>query len=193
MTSLKLFSFLPCSAVLQGIDFFSILIDCEDLVSKNTFPHGTSSFLWNWKLAVLIAFVWPLVFLHCNTFGWVDFVTNTFQYGMKMYSVNNTHCMNIVWIKRVLGLAVIHPVFLHLNLWFCLNAGSTVRQKCHVDQQNTYSKIRKTHNFLFHPFLSPSLHSSKNFLNLKNLKQCLRVKWNWTEYCNNYLRNLHNI
>ena len=170
--------------------FFSILMDCEDLVSKNTFPHRTSSFLWIWKVAVLLAFIWQLILLHWNTFGWVDFASNILQCGMKMYSVNNSHCVNIVWIEQVLGLVVIHPVSLHLNLWFCLNAGLTVQQKCHVNQQNIYSKIHKTHNFLFNLFMSPSLHSSKNFL---NLKQSLRVKWNWTECYSKYLNTLHNI
>ena len=106
-----------------------------------------------------------------------------FQCGMKMYNLNNGHCVNILCIEQILGLVIIHPVFLHFNLWFCLNAGLTVRQKCRVDQQNTYSKIHKTHTFLFHPFLSPSLNSSNNFL---NLKQSLWIKWNWTEYYDNY-------
>ena len=60
---------------------FSILMDCKYLVSKNTFPHRTSSFLWNWKVAVLITCIWPLVLLHWNTFGWVDFASNILQCG----------------------------------------------------------------------------------------------------------------
>ena len=153
-------------------------MDCEDLVSKNIFPYRTSSFLWSWKIAVLIA-IWPLVLLHWHIVEWVHFASNILQCGVKMYRANNSHCVNIVWIEQVLVLVIIHPVISHLNLWFCLNAGPTVQQKCLFDKKNTYSKIHETHHFLFHPFLSLSLHSSKNFL---NLKQNLWGKWNWTEY-----------
>ena len=91
-------------------------MNCEDLVSKNTFLHGTSCLLLNWKVALLVAFVWPLVLEHWHTFGLVDFASNILRCGMKMYSVNNSHFVNIVWIEQVLDLVVIHPVFLRLNL-----------------------------------------------------------------------------
>ena len=59
---------------------------------------------------------------------------------------SNSIWLNNLWIMILyltLGkfklLVVIHLVFSHLNLWFGLNAGRTVQQKCHFDQLNTYS------------------------------------------------------
>ena len=88
--------------------------------SQKTFTHRTSSFCWNWKVAVLVAFIWPLDLLPWHTFGWVDFASNILVCSINMYSVNNSYCVNLVWIEQRLGLVVIHPAFSHLNLWFCL-------------------------------------------------------------------------
>ena len=165
-------------------------MDCEDLVSKNISSQNKQfSLKLNGSSVDRLCLATGSSTLEHFWVGGFCF-KYFFQCGTKICTVNNSHCVNIVWIEQVLGLVIIHPIFLYLNLWLCLNAGPAVQQKCYVDQQNTYSKIHKKHNFLFHPFMSPSLHSSKNFL---NLKQSLRVKWNWTERYNDYLRILHNI
>ena len=111
----KFFPFTPVCSSAQNRVFLSWWI--ARIWSQRThFSTRNKHFYWNLKVAVLIAFVWPLVLLQWKTFGWVDFASNILQCGMKMYSVNNSHCVNIVWIEQVLSLVVIHPVFLHLNL-----------------------------------------------------------------------------
>ena len=142
-------SFPPLSqcAVLYRIDFF-YRNGFRGFGLKEHISSQNKLFFIYWNVAVLIAFVFPIFLLHWHTFGWMDFASNILQCIMKTYSGNNNHCVNIIWTEQVLALVVIHPVFLHLNIWFCLNTGLTVQQKCHFDQQNIFKDQRNTQHFV---------------------------------------------
>ena len=63
----------------------------------------------------------------------VVFASNILQCGKKMYSVNNSHCVNIISIEHVLGLVVIHPIFSHLNLWQ-FNKSAILINRTHIQK-----------------------------------------------------------
>ena len=89
---------------------------------------------------MLVTFVWSLVLLHWHTSGWVEFASNILQCGMKIYSLNNGHCVNIVQIEQILGLVVIHPVFSHFDF-----AETLVQQF-----NKSFILINRTHSTLCH-------------------------------------------